>query len=107
MSLFHPCQTRSGNRLVAVNADGRLIGLDRFGLVAHPLMHQPQPCPGIGIAVVEVEGGIEIFECQLQSVDLRQALAARQIGGGNKRVAVDGGIEIIDGGLPLALPLVD
>ena len=70
-------------------------------------MHQSQASPGIGIAVVEVESGVEIFQRQFQLVDLGQALAARQIRGGNKRIAVDGGIEIIDGGLPLALPLID
>ena len=79
----------AGDGLIGINADGGVIGLDRFGLVVHLLMHKALACPGIGVAVVDIQRGVEIFQGAVELVDLGQALAARQIGGGNKGIAVN------------------
>lgn len=80
----------ASNGLIGINADGGVIGLDRLGLVVHLLMHKSQARPGIAVAVVDIQRRVEIFQGAVELVDLGQALAARQIGGGDKGIAVNG-----------------
>jgi hypothetical protein len=65
----------AGDLIVAVEAEGALIGLARLGLLALLLEGEAAAGPGGGIAVVDIERGGEVLERRVVFAERVQALA--------------------------------
>src|SRR5207253_4957980 len=84
-----------------------LVGFQRIGLAPKLLEGDAPAGPGLGVLVVDIERGVEVVDRRLVLAERQVALAARLVGRRREGVAVDGGAEIRDRGLLVALALAD
>src|SRR5262249_33427193 len=96
-----------GNRAIWIEGERALIGLDCLSAVTGFFIRKPEPCPGFGVFVVDIERGIEILDCELALADCNQALPARLIRRFGERIAVYRIVEIRDRLLMKSLALRD
>src|SRR5271165_1497519 len=83
------------------------ISFTRLGFIACPLVGDPETRPSVRIAIVDVQGGIEVLNRLIKFPGGNQALAARLVRSGGKRIAINGIVEIRDRLRMLALALID